>query len=290
MIVTLPAWHFATRRQIGRSGVDTDGALTPIEIDALAWLAPEARLLAFDRRIHAAEDGAHAGFLLRLHGPEPALSVARRQVELRYQRLFTQRNRASDSAIFDAILARHAALHDRSKPLVRADHDHALDVWQWLLRLAPDASEALQIAALFHDIERLRSEAERRVEQHAGDYLAFKLQHAADGAEMTRAALSDLGLASELLARAAALVAVHEQPGADRDLALLNEADALSFFALNSPGFLAYFGPEHTVKKVRYTLARMRSEAAHAVLAEVRLEPEIAGMIAGARDGRAQPT
>jgi hypothetical protein len=292
MTVTLPTWHFAPGARIGRSSL-TPAVSATVEISVADWLAPDARLLAFDRQVHAAEDsaverriddGAHAtnqdaNFALTLHGEEPGLTTARRQIGLRYQRLFTRRNAASGHARFDAVLTRHAALHDRTKPLVRADHDHALDVWQWVLRLAPDASEALQIAALFHDIERLASEPERRIEQHASDYLGFKQRHAQRGAAMMLAALAELPIEPTVSARAAALIARHEQPEADLELSLLNDADALSFFALNSPGFLAYFGPEHTRKKVDYTLRRMRSRHAQDALDEVRLEPEIAALI-----------
>jgi hypothetical protein len=167
---------------------------------------------------------------------------------------------------------------------VRADHDHALDVWQWVRRLEPRASLALQIAALFHDVERLASEADTRVEQHAEDYVAFKESHAARGSLVLEAALRDLDLGASL-SRAMSLVARHERPGADHELLVLNDADALSFFALNSAGFLSYFGEAHTRMKVRYTLARL-SERAREHLRYIRLLPHIAALITEA-EGRA---
>ena len=279
MSVTLSTWHFATaRHQSHNENVSATREAT-IEVSAAAWLDPATRLLTFDQLIHGAEDRLGPGFTLAIQGDADAAQRTTDQLALRYQRLFTQRNAWSEHERFDRLLASHAALHDRTKPLVRADHDHALDVWQWVLRLAPDASEALQIAALFHDIERLASEADARVEQHAGDYLAFKQAHAARGARMMLAALSPLDVPYPVQERAARLVARHEQPEDDPELGLLNDADALSFFALNSPGFLAYFGPEHTHKKVDYTLRRMRSDEAREALLRVRLEPEIERMI-----------
>src|SRR5205814_582070 len=83
---------------------------------------------------------------------------------------------------FDKVLARHCELHDMNKPLVAADFDHARDTWRWVLRLAPHASLAVQVAALFHDVERLASESEARIEHRAADYEAFKKAHAAAGA------------------------------------------------------------------------------------------------------------
>lgn len=278
MTVTLRAWHSASR---GRD-CHNAAALPGVRLDADAWQREDARLLQFDKLVHAGEEQHPHGFVLELEGSEASIECARPQISLRYQRLFARRNRASDHARFDALLARHEALHDRGKPLVRADHDHALDVWQWTLKLAPDASEALQIAALFHDIERLTSESEARVEQHAPDYLAFKQRHAQHGAALLEAELRKLALEPAVARRACALVARHEQPEDDRELETLNDADALSWFALNSPGYLAYFGLEQTSKKLAYTLARMRSPLARSLLARVKLENELAALLAEA--------
>jgi hypothetical protein len=185
-------------------------------------------------------------------------------------------------ALFDLVLRQHRALHATDKPLVRADFDHALDVWQWVLRLRPTASLALQIAALFHDIERLRSEPDVRIEQRAGDYQQFKVRHAEVGASMLYAALASLPIPEDTLTRAMALVARHEQPDGDAELALLNDADALSFFALNSPGFVRYFDEAHSAKKVAYTLARMSPEA-RAWLPALRLERRVDVLLQRAR-------
>jgi hypothetical protein len=192
------------------------------------------------------------------------------QVTTRYQRLFLRRNSVSEVPAFAEALACFCALHDRSKPLVRADFEHGLDVWQWLLRIHPDASLALQIAALFHDIERLETEADARIEQHAPDYVAFKVAHAQRGSARLRKLLAARGIDESVVARASQLVATHERPGSDADLCSLNDADALSFFSLNCAGFLNYFGLEHTRKKVDYTLHRMRP-GARSWLSRIRL-------------------
>ncbi|MDB4977447.1 MAG: hypothetical protein JWN48_5788 [Myxococcaceae bacterium] len=254
-------------------------------IDAVRWLAPEAEFLDFDHLIHTAEDATERtqeSLELVVCGSEPALSRAASEVATRYQRLWPRYNQHSAGGLFERVLEAHRTLHDRTKPLVRADYDHALDVWQWVLRLAPDASAALQVAALFHDIERLVSEPDVRIEQHARDYQAFKNAHAARGAELLRDSLSDI-CPEALLVRASALVCRHEQPSDDAELCLLNDADALSFFSLNSPGFLAYYGPAHTEKKVRYTARRISSRAAQCALEGLRLQPFVAAALAGER-------
>lgn len=252
-------------------------------LDADRWSEDGVALLTFDRAIHELEDRVGPVFAIEFRGSPDNVRRMRHQFPLRYQRLFTKRNDAGRSAGFDRVLLAHARLHDRSKPLVRADYDHTIDVWQWTLRLAPEASEALQIAALFHDIERLSSEADVRVEQHASDYLGFKIEHAQKGAALLSSVLAQVEVAEAVAVRACALVERHEQPDRDAELLTLNEADALSWFALNSPGFLAYFGPDHTRKKVAYTLARMRSRRAQEFLREVRLEASIAAMLEAER-------
>jgi hypothetical protein len=255
----------------------------PIEVvlDAEAWLDPQVDLLQFDRSVHAAEDAGawRRSVRLRVSGADATRRQrAQAQIELRYQRLSPDYNVFSNSSLFASVRACHRALHALDKPLVRADYDHALDVWQWTLRLSPQASLELQIAALFHDIERLESEADRRVEHTAADYLVFKQAHARRGASIVRQTLAPLPLPAERCDRVAQLVSSHEQPQQDAELALLNDADALSFFALNSPGFVRYYDAAHSAKKVAYTLSRM-SAAARAWLPKIRLETKVAQLL-----------
>lgn len=249
-------------------------------ITARDWQAPDFDLAAFDARLTAL--AAPRPFSLCLAGEPALLAQTALQILTRCQRLSPRRNEASRSAHFDRVLERHRALHDLEKPLVRADHDHALDTWQWMLRIKPDAGLAAQAAALFHDVERLASEADSRVEHHAPDYQVFKDAHAAQGAEIARRSLAEAGLAPAEIERAARLVAHHEQRRGDPDADLLNDADALSFFSLNSGGFMDYYGPSHTRRKIAYSLARLGPEA-RLRLEEVRLRPDVAALVEAAR-------
>lgn len=195
------------------------------------------------------------------------------EVLTRCQRLVGRRNAASSDPLFDAVLERHRSLHDLDKPLVHADWAHALDVWQWTVRLDPDAGLAVQLAALFHDIERLVSEADTRVEHQAADYQGFKDEHARRGAEMADEALKRAGVDAAIREQVARLIAGHE-----RMSDVLNDADALSFFSLNSPGYVDYFGAEAARRKVAWTLARLRPEARRR-LESIRLRPDVAEML-----------
>ena len=161
-----------------------------------------------------------------------------------------------------------------SLPLVKADLDHAVDTWQWMLRLQPEVGLAPQLAALFHDVERLESEARERIEHRAPDYQTFKDAHAQKGAERTFEILVKAGVSSEEAERARDLVGRHERRAGDPEVLLLNDADALSFFSLNSPGYIDYFGVAQTRRKVAYTLSRLGPRAKER-LDCVRLRPDV---------------
>lgn len=249
-----------------------------LRLDVSEWGAPDFDPFTWDAHVFGAAEASEE-LALHLEGARgEALVVAALEVLTRYQGLVGRRNESSAVPLFDRLLARHRALHDLHRPLVRADYQHALDTWQWVLRLRPHASLAVQAAALFHDVERLVSEPDRRVEHQAEDYQAFKDAHAEHGAEMARQVLREVGTDVAICHRVKELVARHERPGDDADLALLNDADALSFFSLNASGFVRYFDAEHSRRKVAYTLARLRPEERRR-LSQMRFSPTVRNLV-----------
>jgi len=264
------------------SGVPHNG-VPDLFITVEQWKSQNFNFYELDRRLDALIDTHDGPFGLVLVGWGDELARTARQVLTRCQRSTDRRNEASRCPLFDRVLGKHSEIHDLAKPLVRADYNHALDTWHWVLRLAPDAGLAVQLAALFHDVERLVSEADVRIERidhQAADYQAFKDRHAAHGAELAEALLGEAGVSAGIRRRAAGLIAAHENPaeGGHRNaaaVALLNDADALSFFSINSVGYLDYYGPEQTRKKVGYTLRRLRPEARRH-LCGMRLPPMVA--------------
>ncbi len=181
-----------------------------------------------------------------------------------------ERNRYSSTQLFDRVLHHHRRMHDVSKPLVRAGYQHALDVWQWVLRLNPKASLTLQLAALFHHVARLRKEIDLRVES---------FQDAEEsGAEIAREALAEAGVPPHVRNRVAEIVAAHERQASDAAVALLNDADALSFFSLNASSYVEDFGLEQARKKIVDTWRRMRA-GARAKLAQVFLPQDVRAML-----------
>jgi len=248
-----------------------------VVVHAREWRDGAFDVYAFDYTLDSAD--ARSDFSLHVVDDDPPRSAA---IEIlnRCQRAIRRRNRCSQTSRFDAVLAAHRALHDLDKPLVRADYNHALDTWQWTLRLAPDASLALQLAALFHDIERLQSEADERIEHRVVDYQAFKDRHAANGAGIAAGALRRCGIDDVTCDRVAFLIAHHERRATgDADLLLLNDADALSFFSLNSTGFADYYGREHTQRKLAYTLSRLGA-GARRHLDSIRLRDDVQELFA----------
>lgn len=225
----------------------------PPHLRASEWASERFDAWSFDVAI---DELARDPFTLSVDAEEIALPAL-----TRCQRHVRRRNAPSSTALFDRVLEAHRALHDLDKPLVRADYNHALDAWQWLLRLDASAPAALQYAALFHDIERIGSEGDARVEHLAADYQQFKDAHAHAGARIADAVLAGAGVDATTRRLVTALVAHHERASTDPAIALLNDADALSFFSLNSPGYASYFGPEQTRKKVAYTWNRMSGRA-----------------------------
>jgi hypothetical protein len=262
-----------------RWGLDR-GEIPSLPLGVEVWESQFFNFYELDALLDDMAERTAGPFALLLIGKAERLPGFARQVLTRHQRLMDRRNAFSRCGLFDRIQAEHRALHDLAKPLVRADYNHALDTWQWTLRLEPEADLAVQLAALFHDVERLVSEADARIEHRAASYQAFKENHALKGAWMADQALARVGVDERTRRRTARLIAEHERPPSPNDpeasdIALLNDADALSFFSLNSVGYLDYYGPEQTRRKVEYTLRRLRPGSLR-YLDGLRLRPQVA--------------
>ncbi|MBV9493017.1 MAG: DUF4202 family protein [Acidobacteria bacterium] len=243
-----------------------------VAIGAAAWCSDAIDGWALDCAVDDADE--RGDFVLRVLDADRGGAVCL-EILNRCQRTIRRRNHFSQNARFDSLLSAHRGMHDLAKPLVRADFNHARDTWQWVLRLDREASLPLQLAALFHDVERLATEADRRVEHLSANYQRFKDRHAAGSASITGSILTRIGIDAQTCKRTVDLIAAHERYSEeDVELRLLNEADALSFFSLNSGGFYDYFGPDHTRKKIRYTLGRL-GDRGRAHLAGVRMRHEV---------------
>jgi hypothetical protein len=165
---------------------------------------------------------------------------------------------------------------------VPEDPRHSTNTLEWLLTLEPGADEALQLAALGHDIDRA-VEAGKVLRADFRDYDDFKAAHAAHSAEMLLEILQQCGVRDPALAdELYRLVRVHEV-GGDARSDLLVDADSLSYFDVNLPLYRERNSREETLRRCVWGYRRL-SERAKVIAAQ--LHPpgdELAGLMEEAR-------
>ncbi len=142
---------------------------------------------------------------------------------------------------------------------VPEDFPHAHNTLQWLLKLNPGADQALQIAALAHDIDR--AVTERKV--HRADYPdfeAFKAAHAENSVTLLREFLNAHGVEQSIARESCRLVRLHEIGGCPRS-DLLKDADSLSYFEVNLPLYFQREGWTETKRRTLWGYRRLSPEA-----------------------------
>ncbi len=142
---------------------------------------------------------------------------------------------------------------------VPEDPGHADNTLDWLLRLEPDAGEALQLAALAHDIDRA-IEAVKVKRADFDDYDTFKAAHARHGAELLRPILTACDEPPNIVNDACRLVEIHEV-GGDPDADLLKDADSISYFDVNLPLYYQREGWDETKRRSLWGYRRLSARA-----------------------------
>jgi len=278
--LSCPIWALSTEFPSVRWALMAQPPSGALVIPERAWRAAPADFHCWDRAI--SELWSRPRWVVVQGDEADTLDQTAREVLTRYQRLVPRTNGHSASLTFHRVLSGHRAMHDLGKSPVRADYDHALDAWQWVLRLAPAAGLAVQLAALFHDVGRLVTEAESGGDPRAGKPHAIESTHAGPGAKIALEVLAACGVAPATCAEVARLIREHERPrpaALDSDLMLLADADALSFFSLSSSSFTDRHGADPTRERMRYRLGRMSSTAIRR-LADIRLREDVARQLA----------
>jgi hypothetical protein len=139
--------------------------------------------------------------------------------------------------------------------LIPEDPIHSKNTLEWLLKLDPDADEALQIAALGHDIERaIEAKKEKRAKYK--NYDEFKKAHALNSAAMLKEIMSQCNAHPELIDNVYYLVCHHETGGIRR-ANLLKDADSISFFDVNLPFYFARNSVGETKKRFLWGYRRL---------------------------------
>jgi hypothetical protein len=151
------------------------------------------------------------------------------------------------------------SVHPHAQHLLRTEH--------WLLELEPDASEALRLAAVLHDIERAFPDTEAGWDssRDAGNP-EYNRWHQDRCARIASEWLRAQGAPAELVDEVAKLIRVHED-GGWREADLLQAADSLSF--LDTMGWLVKRWPRDTaeakldasVERINPSLTRARALA-----------------------------
>ena len=150
---------------------------------------------------------------------------------------------------------------------VPEDPRHSTNTLEWLLKLEPDADDALQLAALGHDIDRA-VEASKVLRADFSEYDDFKAAHARHSAEMLLGILQHCGVGDPMLAgELSRLVCLHEV-GGDARSDLLVDADSLSYFDVNLPLYRDRNSREETLRRCVWGYRRL-SKRARIIAAEL---------------------
>ena len=136
---------------------------------------------------------------------------------------------------------------------------------EWLLKLKPDADEALRIAALGHDIERAIENRKVKRKDYR-DYDEFKKAHALNSAKILKEIMKGCNVRKELVEDVFFLVSHHEI-GGDRRVNVLRDADSLSFFHVNLPHYFVRNDAEETKERCLWGYKRL-SDNLKGVVAE----------------------
>jgi len=111
---------------------------------------------------------------------------------------------------------------------------HLLKTRDWLLKIYPDADEAMQIAAVAHDIDSAFIDYKFRGSFSDPVYLT---KHQTESARIIGDFLADISADEQLISRVGRLVMCHEV-GGDNDQNIIKDADSLGFFDRDMDGFI----------------------------------------------------
>lgn len=135
---------------------------------------------------------------------------------------------------------------------------HAENTLLWVKKLKPEASEALQIAAIGHDIER--GSPPRYREEDFENHEDYKQAHSERGAQILEEIMRRHKIDEKVIREATDLVRLHEVGGND-DADILMDADSISFFDNNLDFYIGYKGMEGAIKQIEYKYKRCTTRA-----------------------------
>jgi hypothetical protein len=143
---------------------------------------------------------------------------------------------------------------------VPEDPRHSTNTLEWLLKFQPCADEALQLAALGHDIDRA-VEGSKVLRSDFSDYDDFKAAHARHSAEMLLEILQQCGVEDPALADEVYRLVCSHEVGGDARSDLLVDADSLSYFDVNLPLYRERNSREETLRRCAWGFRRLSRRA-----------------------------
>jgi hypothetical protein len=138
---------------------------------------------------------------------------------------------------------------------VAEDPLHAENTLKKLLKLEPKADQAMQIAALAHDIERAVGKQKIKRKDYE-DFEQFKQAHADNSAKILWKILEKCRVKGSITKEACRLVENHEK-GGDANSNLLKDADSISFFEVNLTHYYKREGSEETRRRAAWGYLRI---------------------------------
>jgi len=132
---------------------------------------------------------------------------------------------------------------------------------KYVLKLKPDADEALRIAALAHDFERgITGITEKDIKDFSSDLVKFKKEHGIRSAKFVSELMKKNDYDENTIIKTAKLIENHEF-GGDEETNILVDADSLAYFEYNTPFTLERMGVERTKNKIKFMYKRMSEKA-----------------------------
>lgn len=149
---------------------------------------------------------------------------------------------------------------------IDGEKNHASNVYKLVQEIEKNASIALQIAALFHDVDRIITPgvgAGFKGDRASKEYREHKKAHANRSANYICPLLLNNGLSKSLVDRVKFLIQHHDDTGKeiehidDEELNILVSADSLSFFDTIVANLYKEEGEERLKDKVRFMVQKM---------------------------------
>jgi hypothetical protein len=146
---------------------------------------------------------------------------------------------------------------------------HLLNTREWLVVLEPNASEALRIAALVHDCERMFPGGPAVDPSIPADDETYLREHSERSARLAAEWLRETGADGDLVAAVEGLVRLHEVGGTP-EADVLQAADSVSFLDMNGWVVVKWVDegratPAQARAKLDYMLDRISLERARSV-------------------------